>query len=115
MITIIPATPEMVSEYCKGPFTTQALAVVDGDKVLAVYGCYLQEGSQVIFSNISDELKTKPKYIVLAWRYLLDILKSRALPIFARCDISVPKADLFLLHLGFVPFNGDIWKMEGAA
>ena len=115
MITIIPATPEMVQEYCKGPFTTQALAVMEGDKVLAIYGVYLQDGLQVIFSNISDELKRKPRYIVRAWRMLLEILSKRNLPVFTFCDLSVSKADLFLLHLGFRPFNGDIWKMEGEA
>lgn len=114
MITIVSATPEMVRDYCSGPFTTQALAVVDGDNILAVYGVYLQDGCQVVFSNISDELKKKPKYIIRAWRQLLSQMETRRLPILARCDMNLHKADLFLLHLGFSPFNGNIWKMEGA-
>ena len=105
----VPATRDQVRKHC-GDLTAQALAIVDGDKTLAVYGSYLDDSGQVLFSWISDELKQHPKVIVRAYREFMKTVQ-RSLPTFAVCDLSIPKSDLFMLHLGFRPFNGKVWKL----
>lgn len=108
-MNIIPATAEMLNTYCPIKVSVNALAAVEGDKVLGISGLYLQGNKQVIFSWISDEMKSRRKDMIKAWREVLKLIRNRSLPTYAVCDFSIPKAELFLLHLGFVPFNGNVW------
>ena len=105
-----PATRDQVKKHCAGVLSAQALAIVDGDKEMAVYGSYLDYSGQVLFSWISDELKQHPKVIVRAYREYMKTLQ-RSLPTFAVCNLNIPKSDVFMLHLGFRPFNRNVWKL----
>ena len=106
---IIPATYEMISGLCDGKTAVRAIAAVEGDKVLGVAGISYKKNCQVVFSNLSDDLKKRPKEMIKAWKILMEMIEERKLPTYAICDFTIPKAANFLLHLGFEPYNGTTW------
>lgn len=110
---IIPATRDMLEKHCPGRYSAYGYAVVENGEVLGVSGVYIHGGAQVIFSWIGDEIKRKPRSIIMVWRMLLTEMKTRTMPILAKCDFAIPKSELMLLHFGFKPYSGAIWKYEG--
>lgn len=109
-MNIVPATAEMVRAYCQVSGSARALAVVDGERVLGVVGLCAMGNGQIMFTHISEELKKTPRVIVRAWRAIKAM--TGRLPTFAECDRTIPKAADFLIHLGFVPYNDKLWRLQ---
>jgi hypothetical protein len=100
----------MVDKYCPGRLSVRALAYVDDDgKVMSVVGVYIYDGKQVAFMHLEEEIKRKPKWIVKAYKAWDEMARKYKLPLYAVCDMAIPKADVFLKHFGFVHFDGDVW------
>ena len=111
MITIIPATSEMVKARCKGVKSVRAIAAIEDEKVLGVAGVYLDGDKQIVFASLCQELKDRPKAILMAWKELKKTFRPN-LPVFAFCDFTLPRTENFLLHFGFLPYKDNIWRAE---
>ena len=109
MITIQPATYEQVKLLCDCKKSVRAIACMDDERLLGVAGVNYDKGYQLVFSNISEELKSKPRMMIKAWNILKAMIEERKLPAIAQCDMSIPKSELFLLHLGFEPYDNNFW------
>ena len=85
---VIPATAEVIQRfYGAQPVRTQmAVAVVDGDRVLGVGGIYLHAGCWVMFSDMTDELRSRKRALVRAFRAVLAMTRGRSIPVVALAD-----------------------------
>lgn len=106
-MTIEPATREQLLQlYTEIPKTVRAFAAVDGDKVLGVAGVYQENGVQVCFAKLTDELRANKRMVVLGMRKVLGLFGSM---VFAICDQNEPKAPGLLRHVGFQPIKGEVY------
>lgn len=108
MIELVPATKEHI-EAMYGETqgrTVRAIAAVEDGKVLGVGGIYQTAGNTVIFANLSDELRKRPRKLVEASRIVLRWIEGNA---HAICDPQIKTAQNFLEHYGFQKMEGDLW------
>ena len=92
--------------YGRIPVSMKAWIVRDGDKVLGVFGIEYHKGFRVAFSEIKE---FRPKLIVsMAW-FLVQEISLCKTPVFAVRDKALKTSDRFLRHLGFAPFNDEVY------
>jgi len=111
---LVPATPALVKKYygSLSEKSVRAIAVVDGDKVLGIGGVYLDDARQVVFAEITDELRSRPRLLLLAWRKLRAIIEKRKLPTHSLADEKVEASGRFLSHLGFSHIERGVYEWQ---
>jgi hypothetical protein len=111
MIDIVPATKEHVNALYDEPLglTVTAIAVIDGEKVLGVAGTYWSNGQKVAFANFTEELRNKPRVLIVGARKMAKMMGRGTV---ARCDQNIENAGSFLKHLGFTQLEGDLWQIQ---
>lgn len=99
---VIPATADVIQRFYGAPptRTQMAVAVVDGDRVLGVGGVYLHAGRWVMFSDMTDELRSRKRALVRAVRAVLAMTRGRSIPVVALADPQIPGSDVLLRHMG---------------
>ncbi len=111
---IIDANAENIAAFYGSTVrrTCRSWAIVDGDKVLCIFG-YLREGiGLVIFSDALPELRSHALVIMRAAKILFAELRAKHLPVFAKSDQSIPASDSFLCHLGFERQSNGVFKWQ---
>lgn len=98
--------------YPAQPKTCRAWAVLDGELVIGICGFYRGSAGNMIFTDISSELRRHPRQIVAAALLVLGELKRRRLPVFAVCDFSVEASQRFLRHFGFSPVQNGVFQWQ---
>ena len=92
--------------YGRIPVTMKAWIVKDNDKVLGIFGIEYHKGFRVAFSEAKE---IRPKLIIsMAWFLAKEISQCKT-PVFAIRDKSISTADRFLKHIGFTPFNDEVY------
>lgn len=109
MIAIIPATIEHYRALYgdNPPFTMRAMTAVEGDRVLGMAGVYDENGNQVVFAKLTDELKGNRKAVLRGARKVMAMFDKR---VFALCDPNLETADGFLRHFGFKPVGKGVYQ-----
>lgn len=104
MITVVPATPEVIrQQYGDRPTPRmQAWVVKDEDKVLAVAGLAFRGHALELFSDIRPEMKRYPVTLVRVARAIMRRAQELNRPTFAIRDPDEPTSDALLRRLGFV-------------
>lgn len=116
MIKLVPLTAEhILAIYGKPlPVTVFGIAGVENGCVLALGALYLDQGCMVATCLFSDEakrdLKRHTRAILIAAKRLLEIAARRNLPVRAIAAPDAPRAEAFLVHLGFAPVGKGIWE-----
>ena len=109
---IVPATMEMIrSLHADLPKTVRAIAAVEGERVLGVAALYPQEGCLVLCGVVAPETRAEMKrhrrtLLRCVWTALA-IAVRRGMPVVAMADQDIEGSDRLLLHLGFMPKNGN--------
>ena len=98
--------------YPDQPKTCRAWSVVDGERLVGICGFFREGAGNVIFTDISAELRRHPRQIMRAARLVLIEVKRKRLPVFAICDASVEASDRFLRHFGFSPLQNGIFQWQ---
>lgn len=109
-MNIIPATREHLAKlYAVPPANTvRAVAVAEGDQVVAVGGIYWSDGHPVLFMRATDEARSKhPKTLTKAAKRVVSWLSGMA---YAHCDSDIEAAPRFLAHLGFEHVKDTLWQ-----
>ena len=102
---IIPLTREIIDRYYDSlPATVKGFAAVKDD-VIGIMGVYSDNGVQVAFSQLSEELKKDKRLLIRLTRKTIEIAGKT---VYAIAD-PVPKSEEFLEHWGFEQVEGDIW------
>lgn len=113
MITILPATPELMarSPVGKPPWTVQAVVGVaeDGD-VVGVAGVYPAQFRLVMFADMLPAMRADKRALVRGIRMLMGMVKPKRIPIQAVADPAIEGSATLLKHLGFEHRTGDVYQ-----
>ena len=115
MIEVKHATSAMIRAFYGSdrPYSMKALAAVDGDEVLGVIGIYPQNGQQVVFMDLKDELRKHPRVLIKGGAIFMRWVREAKMPTCARCDDAIPAARRFLEHFGFRHLNKGVFVWTG--
>ena len=115
MIEVKTATPELIQAfYGHGlPRSMRSLVAVRGDEVLGVIGIYPENGQQLVFMDLKDELRNHPRVFIKAGRIFMRWVREAKMPTCARCDETIPAARRFLEHYGFRHLNKGVFVWTG--
>lgn len=102
-IAIVPATPELVRKFYGSDLrrSGKAIAAVEGDRVLGILGVYPEPGRQVVFMDLTEELKRHPRVLVKGSKTFMRWAREARMPTHALCDDTIEAAARFLEHYGF--------------
>lgn len=112
---IVPATAELLAPfYGDTPNRTCRAWVVmdDASKVVGIAGFYSDGMANVIFTDISDELRAHPRTILVLAKRIMKTLVEVGRPICAKCDFSIGASQRFLEHFGFVRINDEVFQWQ---
>jgi hypothetical protein len=111
MTQILPATVEHFDRL-KGalPMTARAFAVVRGEDVLGIGGVYRDGAIQVMFSELTDELRRDKRSLIRLIRSVKALLRPRAQ---AFADPEIKGSEALLEHMGFEPLVGRVYQWPG--
>jgi len=103
MTEIVPATPELLSSYYGSPpaRSQRAVAVVKDGSVIGVGGVYADGDRQVMFSDMTDELRRDKRALIMGMRAVMKLAARRALPVVAEADAEIEGSEKLLEHMGF--------------
>jgi len=112
MVEVTTATRQHLDVFYGRPLPRSVYAIVgiDGGKVIGVAGLYREAYRFVMFSEITPELKRKPKAIIKGFRMLREVARQWDIPVHAQPDSDEPGAAQFLEHLGFTEFVQGVYE-----
>lgn len=115
MIEVKMATPELIQAFYGHalPYSMRSLVAVRGDEVLGVIGIYPQNGQQLVFFDMKDELRQHPRVFIQGAKTFMRWVRETKMPTCARCDGTIPAARRFLEHFGFRHLNGGVFVWIG--
>jgi hypothetical protein len=117
MVSVRAATPQdFVAMGVALRKTSRAQAIEHNGQIAALVGHYLNEGSVVIFANISPAARRIPGFARYALRFARDIIAEAAeynLQVLAGADPEIKNADRLLEHLGFRHELGGTYSWHG--
>lgn len=112
MVEIVRADADMAKRFgATLARTGRVIAVVRGERVLAMGGYYPDEGRMMIWSRLTDEVSRHPRALLKAARILVGELRAKGMPVHAVRDPSIDTSERFLRHLGFAPAHKDVWVL----
>ncbi len=103
MSDLVPATKAML-EQASGHVlrpTVQAIALVEGERLLGVAGIYPDRGRMVMFANMLEPMREHKRMVVRAYRRLMKWAGSRGLQVHAKAHPLISGSDTLLEHMGF--------------
>lgn len=103
MIIVDATAAHMAAFYDGMPARTcRAWAVLDdAGQVVGLCGFYAHKDGNMLFTNITPELRRHPRaMIAVGWRVLAHLQRLRR-PVYAACDETVEASARFLQHFGF--------------
>lgn len=112
MITIVPATPELLAQTRVGKPNVTMRAVVaidDQGRPIAVAGLYAESHRLCLFSDLCDELRANKRALIRGIRALMAIAKKKNAPVHALADPAIPGSAALLEHMGFTHLTGDLY------
>lgn len=114
MTAIVPATQELLERfYGYTPKRSQrAVVAVDGERVIGVAGVYMDDGRQVMFSDLTDEIRKDKRTIVRGIREVLRLAAKRHLPVHALADPEIEGSETLLRHMGFEEIADRIYQWQ---
>lgn len=96
---LVPAMKEHLEEfYGTVPVTVRAISAVENGKCYGVAGFYKDNGKDIVFVKIKDEMKSHKRLIIIAARRLLKMANGK---VFAIQDKCIETSGGFLKHFGF--------------
>lgn len=95
------------------PRTVRAFAMVRGDTVLGEAGAFLENGTYVVYSDVTQEGWKNTRSALRLWRKVLAAIKGRGIPIQAIADPEYEASERFLEHIGFRRLVGQTFEWEG--
>lgn len=105
---VVPATAEHFVRL-KGaapPRTVRAYTAVRGDAVLGIGGVYRAGVTTVLFSELTDDIRSDKRSLIRLIRAVKPMLKPG---IVAHADPAIRGSEVLLEHLGFEKLEGEIW------
>lgn len=110
---IVTATPELLTRFYGHPpkRTMRAVAAVRGERVIGIAGIYPDGHRQVMFSELTDEIRADRRAIVRGIRAVTELARARGTAVHARAA-EVDGAERMLEHIGFVKVHPEVfvWK-----
>ena len=95
--------------------TTRALAAVEGEEVIAIWGIYPQNSRYVLFSSLSPKFKACKRNFIVGIESVRQLLASRPwMPVIAEADPDIPGSDVLLKHMGFDHVFGRVYQWHGS-
>lgn len=115
MIEVKPATSELIKAFYghEFPRSMKSLVAVRDDEVLGVIGVYPENGQQVVFMDLKDELRRHPRVLIQGSKTFMRWVRETKMPTCARCDDTIPAAKRFLEHFGFRHLNKGVFVWTG--
>lgn len=115
MIEIKTATPELIRQYYGHdlPHSMRSLVAVRDEEVIGVIGLYPENGQQVVFMDLNDELRKHPRALIKGGAIFMRWVRAAKMPTCARCDDTIPAAKRFLEHFGFKHLNNGVFVWTG--
>jgi hypothetical protein len=97
------------------PRTVEAIAVLEGKRVLGLTGFYPDGGRLKLFAHIDERARAElPRHTRVLLRAARQILRRAGcwhIPVWAWCDTRYPRAEAVLEHLAFKKTeHKDIWE-----
>ncbi|MBU6407975.1 MAG: hypothetical protein KGS44_12735 [Alphaproteobacteria bacterium] len=110
MISIVPATPDLVRSYYgkEAPWTFRGYVALDGDKPVGLAGVYREGVHLIAFFDAGPTLRASKRVAVEGRRLLRKLMDEAGRPVFAKMNASEPTAPALLRRAGFVPLKDDI-------
>jgi hypothetical protein len=110
-MTIVPATRELLERfYGEAPARTQkAVVAIDGERVVGVAGLYVDDERQVMFADLTDEVRHDKRTVIKGIREVMK-LASHRMPVHSLADPEIEGSDTLLLHMGFTPLEGRVYQ-----
>ena len=115
MIEVKTGTAELIRAYYGHdlPHSMRSLVAVRGDEVLGVIGVFPQNGQQLVFLDMKDELRKHPRVFIKGAKTFMRWVRDAKMPTCARCDETIPAAKRFLEHFGFRHLNKGVFVWTG--
>lgn len=118
MPEIVPATAQMIAETEGAlPRTSRVWALVEGERVLGLFGFYPESGRLVLFARFSDQLRSDgmkfKRTIARGYGKLLALLSTYDMPVHSLADPKVDGSCRLLEHMGFKPIGEGVYEWRG--
>jgi len=102
----IATRDDIVAYYGNVPSTMKAVAVLDGETIVAIGGIAHEKGVIKMFMDMQDEAVNYPVTLVKAARKVMQIARESGYRlIYAQASDELISAPRFLQRLGFEPMN----------
>jgi hypothetical protein len=113
---IVPATTELLKRFYGVPPVRSQRAVVAmrGDDVVGVAGVFLAEAGQVMFSDLTDEVRKSKRTIIRGIREVQKLAKP-SMPVYAEADEEIEGSEKLLEHMGFVHYRDRIYRWQASS
>jgi hypothetical protein len=90
------------------PFRTKGVAVVDGDKPLAIGGIGYMGAYLYVYMDMVPDAAKYPKLLLRGGKQVIEMGKKVGLPMVATRNEELDTSERFLRRLGFEPHE-DMW------
>jgi len=118
---IVPATPEIIASYYGKhlPLTVRAVAAMDGEEIIGIGGVYLQDSSAVLFTDMTDRLRSNKRLLVSGIRAINEIIShviALNIPLYAKEADGIDGTDVLMRHMKFDPMDEKtkVWAWPGS-
>src|SRR5690606_27629585 len=99
--------------YGKPPMRSQrAYVALKGDRVIGVAGIYTDTERNVMFSDLTDELRKDKRAIVRGIRAVMRLAEKRDIPTCAYADPQIEGSGKLLEHMGFVHIKDGVYQWQ---
>lgn len=93
------------------PYPMRGYAMIRDDKIAGIFGIYQDQGLDIAFCNINEEIRQRRgdrwfKRMMLSGMWLILELKNDEQPLYVYADEIEPDAEGYLEHFGFERLKG---------
>lgn len=116
MIQLLPASRETYMEIMQeAPSVSfKAIVAVEDGEVLGIVGIRpdVYSGHQWMFMQLTERIKKEPRALIKAGRIVRKWVRDSRVPTRALCDDTIPHAEDFLKHFGFVEIGNRVFSCQ---